>query len=240
MSFQNDIKYALGHPLIDVELEDKPGTAEDSYSHIEERTLRSIADYHPQEYIVRKDVPSAGSGVGEGYLDVSSDGFLGITDVYPIVPKASNEVLLPWSFVHVWEQSWLGQKDFAGTDFLVWQNSIAQIRQVTNTVYAWRYYKPEEKVYVTNIPSYATGVGVRGLKRITKIGDLDTASTLYEYALKLAVGFAKQSIGLVLRKYNVDGMEMPGSDYINEGKEEVSEALEWIHKEAVYPGGLNT
>jgi hypothetical protein len=241
--FKDDLKRALGAPLIEVELEDK-ATGVDDYSFIMDQTLRIIREYLPIEVILRKNVPSSPSGVGEGYLDLSTDGVIQVLNCYIIKRRSgTNDVVLPWSISRIWESVWVGQSDFLGTELLLFQNEVRLISQVTNTIFTWTYLKPEQKLYVQRIPSFATGVGVHALKPATSLDDpaLITTSIQYQLALELAVTFAKQRIGMFLSKYKVEGVEMPlGEKYLSEWKEERVEVMKKIEEFAPYPGGLST
>lgn len=237
--FRDDLLRGLGFPQINVELDDKNQTEPDDFTFLMQRTLRVIRTYFPCEYVIRAPVPSSASGFGEGYVDVSKYGFLGINDVFVVKPKTgTSDAALPWSTIRIWEQVWLGKSDFIGTDLLLYQNELSLLNQVTNFKFAWKYYKAEEKVYVTRVPTNALGIGIQGLKPIESLDDLDDGRIEYEYALKLAMAFGKQKIGHLWRKYNVQGMEMPGSEVVQEGKEEEKDIMQTIESNSYYPGGL--
>lgn len=242
MSFREDLKRNLGYPQLEVELHDTSDCGEarekDDYDFIMQRTLSRVRTYFPMEYIVRKDVPSNGGVYGEGYVDISDDGFLAISDVYVLKPKQGNaNVLLPWSVIRLWEKTWLGASDFAAFDMLLWRNELAMLYSVTNTVFSWQ--QNGNQIYLTNVPSFSTGIGIRGLKGVDSLDDICNSLIEYDIALKYATGLGKQKLGNFYRKHKVDGIDMPGDELITEGKEMVQEAQADFEEHAVYPGGLH-
>ena len=235
MPFTDDVKRILGDPFIDLVLQDDA-----DYTLIKQRVLRTVRNYHPYEHIVPKDSPSSAGFPGEGVIDLATEDFIGITNVYVIRAKTGlNDIALPWSIMRVWEQAWLGSSEFMGTEILLYYNEVEMLNRVSNNRFGWQYDRVNKKLYVTNVPTFATGVGIQGLKGIDSLDVLPVTDIVYEYALKLAVALAKQKIGLILSKYQVEGMTMPGAEYKQEGKDEEKEALEFLQGQSVYPGGLN-
>jgi hypothetical protein len=238
--FKDDLLKSLGFPQIRVELDDKGGCAPDDFSLIMARTLRIIRPYFPMQYIIRVPVPSGVNGYGEGNVDVSSYGFLNVSDVYIIKPKSgTTDVALPWSTVRIWEQVWLGKSDFIGTDLLLYRNELNLLNQVTNFRFSWKYNPDSGIIYVGSVPTSSIGLGIAGMKGIEKLDDLDPLHIVYEYALKYAIALGKQKIGHLWRKYAVSGMEMPGSEVVSEGKAEEESTMKIIEENSFYPGGLN-
>ncbi len=244
-TFREDLKRGLGAPLVDLELEDtqnqNANRMPDDFDWIEERVVEIVRTYFPIEHIIRKPVPSSTSTFGEGFIDVSTEEFLTIRNVYVTIPKTgSNNILLPWSIARIWEQLWVGKSDFLGTDLLIYQNAIDQLNRVTNNRFDWKFH--EGKVFVTNVPTSASGVGIAGLKGVNKVDDLkqSTNKIYYHLALRLGIAFGKQKIGIPMRKFKVDGIDMPGQENIDEGKDEEEKTMEKIEENACYPGGMSS
>lgn len=237
MSFRTDLLSGLGIPQIKVELFNSTGQTDDDIEFITRRVLRIIRPYFPVEYILRESVPFGTSGFGEGNIDVAKYKFMNVSGCYVIKSRSgTHDVLLPWSPIRIWEQVWLGKSDFLGADLLMYQNELAMLNQVTNFKFSWSFH--DNKVYVTNVPSFAIGIGIVGMKPIEVIDDLDDDSIVYEYALKLGLAFGKQKIGHIWRKFAVGGMDMPGSEVVQEGKEEEATVMQTIEENSYYPGGL--
>jgi hypothetical protein len=240
MSFRQDLAMALGFPQIRVELDDKQGQGPDDFTLIMQRTLRVIRPYFPMEYIIRMPVPSGVNGYGEGNIDVKSYNFLGISNVYIIKPKSgTSDVALPWSTVRIWEQVWLGKSDFIGTDLLLYKNELNLLNQITNFRFSWKYNPDTGIIYIGSVPTSSVGIGIQGMKGIEKLDDLDENHIVYEYALKYAIALGKQKLGHLWRKFNVSGMDMPGSEVVAEGKAEEEAVMKVIEDNAFYPGGLS-
>jgi hypothetical protein len=242
--FRDDLKRGLGFPMMDVEVDDtcggaSAGKAKDDFDFLMERTLRIFRTYVPCIHIVKKDVPGSVNGRGEGMIDVSGDNFLAVHNVYVIKPMVgTHDVLLPWSTTRIWEQIWVGKSDFLGMDLLLYRNEIDLINRVTNNRFDWRYVNG--KVYVTRVPSFGTAIGIEGLKGVDRLDDFPVDCIFYEMALKYAIALGKQRIGSLWRKYQVDGMSMPGSEVVSEGREEERDVFTWIEANATYPGGIST
>ena len=240
-SFKDEMKSRLGDPLIDVELYETTGAgrAVDHYDRIMQDVLRVVRTYLPMLHIIRKSVPSSSGLHGEGRIDVSTEGFLSINNVYLIKPKIGTaDILLPWSIARIWEQIWIGKTEFLGADLLLYQNEIRMLNQATNKVFAWEW--DGSYVYITNAPSWASGVGIQGFKGVDDLDSIDENLNEYKLAMDLALAKAKIMIGQILRKHRVEGMEMPGQEMISEGKDEEKSAMDAIEEQAPYPGGLST
>lgn len=244
MSYRDDLKRELGYPLLDVELDEKADLTDnntiDDYDYIETKVLRVIRTYMPCEYILRKDVPGNQAIGGNGFIDLSNEEILTVKDVWVIRSKInSGDVLLPWSLVRIWEKIWVGASEFVGTDLLLYKNQLAMLAKASDNVFAWKWYEAERKLYIANVPSWGIGIGIMCLKGVNKLDDICHLTLEYGLALKLATAYAKQKIGQTFRKYKVEGMEMPGSDMVTEGKEEEKDVLEKIEENRYYPGGLS-
>jgi hypothetical protein len=248
-SFRDNIKRAMGFPLLDVELDEKDdikdNNIKDDYDWIEEQVLRKIRTYFPCEYIISRPVPGTQgenqvSIGGNGFIDLSNEDILTVKEVYVTRPKvASGDVLLPWSLVRIWEKIWVGASEFVGTDLLLYKNELSMLAKASDNVFWWKWYEAERKLYICNTPSWAGSIGIMCLKGVDRIDHIDERSIEYGLALKLAIGWAKVKIGQTFRKYEVDGMRMPGQNYTDEGKTEISEAEEKIEEMRYYPGGLS-
>lgn len=231
MSFKNDLKRMLGSPFMDVELDD--GGRKDDYELILRRTKSVIGRYLPCEHIIAKAVPSDGNGS----IDLSEENPLQVTDVYAILPRSSTiDPGLPWSIIKLKENAILSGGNFWSTDFVMYQNAVDAINRATNNVFSWRLNN--NTLYVTGVPAQASGIGIVMIKAISDLDDLPETGLEYELALRYAKGLAKQHIGALLRKHKVNGMDMPGDEYISEGKTEVEETMAEIRDIAYYPGGM--
>lgn len=245
MSFREDLKRAMGAPLLDVELDEKPDlndlNVKDDYDWIEEKVLRQIRSYFPCEYILRKDVPSSGDGgLGQGHIDLSTEDILIVQDVYVIKNRISqSDVLLPWSLVRIWEKIWVGASEFVGSDLLLYKNELASLAKASDNVFAWKWYELERKLYVANCPSWSAAIGIVCLKGVDKLDHIDSRTFQYGLCLDLAIAFAKQKIGQTFRKFKVDGLDLPGESYAIEGKELEKETMEKIIEMRYYPGGMS-
>jgi hypothetical protein len=245
MAFRADLKRALGAPLMDVELDEKPDVNDrnvrDDYDWIEEQVLRQVRPYYPCEWILRKSVPGVGAGgLGQGNIDLSDEDIMTVSECYVIkAVMAQSDVLLPWSLVRIWEKIWVGASEFVGSDLLLYKNELAGLAKASDNVFSWKWYETERKLYIANVPSWANSIGIVAWKGISSIDQADRLSYQYANMLKLAIAFAKQFIGMKLRKYKVEGLDMPGTDYMAEGKELEKEAMEAIIETRHYGGGLS-
>jgi len=244
MSYREDLKRAMGGPLLDVELDEKADVnnrnVKDDYDWIEEQVLRKIRTYFPCEQILRKDLPAADSGApGNGYIDMTNDDVLTIQEVYVIKNRmAMADVLLPWSLVRIWEKIWVGASEYVGADLLLYKNELAGLAKASDNVFWWKWYEAERKLYVCNIPSWGAGVGIVALSGVARLDLIDTRTIQYGLALDLGTSYAKIKIGQAMRKYSVEGMTMPGDKYVEEGEAKLKETMEKVEEFRHYPGGL--
>lgn len=242
-TYRARLKQWLGAPLMDVELDEKEDlndkNYQDDYDLIEERVLRVVSTFFPCEYILTKPIPAAGSVRGNGFIDLSDEDIITLKEVYCIKSKVdAGDVLLPWSMVRIWEKIWVGASEFVGADLLLYKNELASLAQASDNVFSWKWYEAERRLYVCNVPSWTTNIGIVALKAVDKVDHICTKQIEYDLCLRLGAAYAKQMIGAKMRKYKVEGMDMPGQSMVDEGKTEEKDVVEKIEEYRYYPGGL--
>lgn len=235
MGFRDDLKRMMGAPLLDVELDDPS-----DYTLIESQVLRYVSSYFPVEKFIRKSVPAVGGIMGQGNIDLTTETtLLEVKEVFVIkAPQNAADVLLPWSLVRIWEKIWVGASEFVGTDLLLYQNELSAIARASNNVFWWKWDLSSKKLYVCGAPSWASGIGILYMGAVADLDSIVGNPMQYQLALDLGVAIAKQKIGQAMRKYKVEGVELPGKDYVDEGKKEMEDVIKKCEEMAYYPGGL--
>jgi len=240
MAFKDDLKRSLGAPLFDVELHDTT-SGDNDYKYIERRVLRRINEFIPYQVIlVKTDIPVNASG----NLDLSDDNIFAVTNAYLVGRKQqmTAEAAIAWTTLYSQANiiNTLWPSNMPATDYALYKNELHNMRKTYNSDFNWKYDTTVSKLYLQNVPSWATGVGVEAYRFIDSLDDVDDRYLYYDIALDYAEGLAMQMIGRKFSKYKHDGLELPGSDYISQGLERITKAEEDMHNQAPWPGGLSS
>jgi hypothetical protein len=240
MGFKDDLKRGLGAPLFDVELHEESGADEDDYKYIERRVLRRINEYIPYIVcVVKTNIPAGSSGK----LDLTSDNFFNVFNTYVVGRRQqlTAEAALVWHMFYAqsYQYNIIWPSEFIVSDYALYKNQLYNMRKTYNSSFNWKYMKNERNLYLQNVPTWATGVGVEGYRFVESMDDVDDRWMGYDVALEYAEGLAMQMIGRKFDKYKHSGLELPGEKYLSDGKDKIEKAEEDMKDLTIIPSGLS-